>query len=146
MRRFSLFDIWFQPKRFESERLYERLGAVVIKRYVPTGGDLVMRRLRPHDPKRRWVTSNLQSLPQYERRRRLSESIDLIGFIGFTVLAASKFALSFARSARSDRCSSFESDLRPMAGCPSEVQPAASVPGYTLMFVTSPATMSTVRR
>ncbi len=32
-----------RPKCFESERLYERLGALLIKRYVPTGGDLVMR-------------------------------------------------------------------------------------------------------
>jgi len=67
------------------------LGALLIKRYVPTGGDLVMRRLRRH-PERRWVTSSLQSLWQYERRTRLNELIHLIGFIGFTVLAASKFA------------------------------------------------------
>jgi hypothetical protein len=52
--RFRTFDIWFRPKTFESERLYERLGARVIKRYVPTGGDLVMRRLRRHHPERRW--------------------------------------------------------------------------------------------
>ncbi len=92
MPRFSLLDVWFRPKCFESERLYERLGAPLIKRYVPTGGDLVMRRLRRHHPGRRWVTSSLQSLLQYERRTRLNELIHLIGFIGFTVLAASKFA------------------------------------------------------
>jgi hypothetical protein len=46
MAPLSRWDIWFRPKRFESERLYERLGALVIKRYVPTGGDLVMQRLR----------------------------------------------------------------------------------------------------
>ncbi len=89
---YSRFDVWFAPKRFESERPYERLGAPVIKRYVPTGGDLVMRRLRRGHPERRWVTSSLQSLWQYERRTRLNELIHLIGFIGFTVLAASKFA------------------------------------------------------
>src|SRR5258708_39209558 len=92
MPRFSRFDVWFRPKCFESERLYERLGALLIKRYVPTGGDLVMRRLRRRHPERRWVTSSLQSLWQYERRTRLNELIHLIGFIGFTVLAASKFA------------------------------------------------------
>jgi hypothetical protein len=37
------------------------------------------------------VTSSLQSLWQYERRTRLNESIHLIGFVGFTVLAATKF-------------------------------------------------------
>jgi hypothetical protein len=92
MPRFSTFDVWFRPKCFESERLYERLGASLIKRYVPTGGDLVMRRLRRRHPERRWVTSSLQSLWQYERRTRLNELIHLIGFIGFTALAASKFA------------------------------------------------------
>jgi hypothetical protein len=47
MSRFNLFDVWFRPKRFEFERFYERLGVLVIKRYGPTGGDLVMRLLRP---------------------------------------------------------------------------------------------------
>jgi hypothetical protein len=86
------FDVWFRPKSFESEHLYERLGALLLKRYVPTGGDLVMRRLRRHRPGRRWVTSDVQSLRRYERRTRLNESIHLIGFIGFTVLTAKKFA------------------------------------------------------
>jgi hypothetical protein len=36
MVRFNLFDFWFRPKPFESERFYKRLGALVIKRYVPT--------------------------------------------------------------------------------------------------------------
>ncbi len=52
MRISSAFDIWFRPKGFESERLYERLGALLIKRYVPTGGDLVMQRLRRPSPRK----------------------------------------------------------------------------------------------
>jgi hypothetical protein len=90
--RFSTLDCWFRPKRFESERLYERLGALVVKHYVPTGGDLVMRRLRRHNPASKWVTSSLQSLSQYERRTRLNELIHLIGFIGGMALIADKFA------------------------------------------------------
>jgi hypothetical protein len=88
----SAFDVWFRPKAFESERLYERLGALLLKRYVPTGGDLVMQRLRRNHPRRRWVTSNLESLRRYERRTRLNESIHLIGFTAFAVLATKKFA------------------------------------------------------
>jgi hypothetical protein len=85
------FDLWFRPKRYESEHGYERLGALLIKRYVPTGGDLVMRRLRREHPGWRWVTSSFESLRRYERRTRLNESIHLIGFVGFTALAIAKF-------------------------------------------------------
>lgn len=60
--QFNAINFWFRPRSFESERLYERLGALVLKRYVPTGGDLVMRRIRRHHPDGRWVTSSLQSL------------------------------------------------------------------------------------
>jgi len=94
------FDIWFRPKGYESEHAYERLGALLIKRYVPTGGDLVMRRLRRDHPGRRWVISSFESLRLYERRTRLNESIHLIGFVGFTALAIAKS--SPARSARLD--------------------------------------------
>jgi hypothetical protein len=90
--RFSMLDFWFRPKGFESERLYQRLGALVIKRYVPTGGDLVMRRVRRHHPKRRLVASSLRSLHQLERATRLSEFIHVIGFVGFSLFAAAKFA------------------------------------------------------
>jgi hypothetical protein len=90
--QFSALAFWFRPRRFESERVYECLGALVLKRYVPTGGDLVMQRLRRHHPDRRWVTSSLQSLCQYERRTRLNELVHLIGFVGGTVLVTSEFA------------------------------------------------------
>ena len=90
--RINCFDVWSQPKRFESERFYERLGALIIKRYMPTGGDLVIHRLRRNHPERRRVTSNLESLFRYERRTRLNESIHLVGFADFTALAATKFA------------------------------------------------------
>jgi hypothetical protein len=90
--RFSIFDAWFRPKAFESEWLYERLGALIIKRYVPTGGDLVMGLLRRSHPERRWVTTNLESLRKYERRTRLNESVHLIGFVGFAALAVHRFA------------------------------------------------------
>ena len=86
----GISDVFFRPKHFESERLYERLGAKLLKRYVPTGGDLVMRHLRRRSPAIRWVTSSVHSLRSYERRTRLNESIHLIGFIGFLILAISK--------------------------------------------------------
>jgi hypothetical protein len=39
-----LLDVWFSPKRFESAALYEQLGVLFIKRYVPTGGDFFTQR------------------------------------------------------------------------------------------------------
>lgn len=48
--------------------------------------------LQRGEESRRWVTSSLQSLCRYERRTRLNESIHLVGFIGFTVLASHRFA------------------------------------------------------
>ena len=92
MARGNLFDAWFRPKRFESDRMYEGLGARVLKRYIPTGGDLIMRRLRRDHPERRWVTSSFQSLRSYEKRTRLNESFHVVGFTAFAVLAASRFA------------------------------------------------------
>lgn len=88
-----MFDFWFRPKRFESDRLYAQLGALIIKRYVPTGGDLVMRILRRRHPGSRWVKSSLHSLRLFERRTRVNESVHLIGFVGGTVWATYKFAM-----------------------------------------------------
>jgi hypothetical protein len=75
--RFSTVDCWFWPKCFESERLYQRLGALILKRFVPTGGDLVMRRLRRHNPGAQ-ACNHVAST----RRVRLNELIHVIGFTG----------------------------------------------------------------
>ncbi|HEX4166216.1 MAG TPA: hypothetical protein VHZ55_12150 [Bryobacteraceae bacterium] len=64
----------------------------MIKRYFPTGGDLVMQRVRRHYPNCRLVTSSLRSLQELERGTRFSEIIHLISFGGFFLLAMSKFA------------------------------------------------------
>ena|SRR3989344_6845578 len=39
----ELTDAWFDPKSFESERVYEALGVRTFKKYVPTSGDYVYR-------------------------------------------------------------------------------------------------------
>lgn len=85
------FDFWFRPKRFESECLYERLGALFLKRYVPTGGDLVMRHVRRRRPHAKLVAANLQSVCEYGRRTRLNESIHLVGFVVFAVVVVRRF-------------------------------------------------------
>jgi len=75
-----MLDIWFAPKHFESTALYERLGVLFVKRYVPTGGDFVRRRygVRIVD-----IRGNLDSLIQFERCTRKLETVHVIAFLSF---------------------------------------------------------------
>jgi hypothetical protein len=92
-----VLDFWFRPKTFESERLYRRMGVSVLKRYVPTGGDLVMERLRRRYPRAQLVTASLPSLRTHERRTRISEAVHVVGVAVFGTLAIVKFATSSMR-------------------------------------------------
>src|SRR6266536_6486120 len=77
----DFLDAWFRPKRFETEHLYERLGALLLKRYMPTGGDLVMQLVRRHHPDFRLFDRAIpDSLRRFERWTRVAEAIHLIGF------------------------------------------------------------------
>jgi hypothetical protein len=75
-----MLDIWFAPKHFETTALYERLGVLFVKRYVPTGGDFVRNRygIRIVD-----IRSNLDSLIQFERCTRKLEAVHVLAFLGF---------------------------------------------------------------
>jgi hypothetical protein len=75
-----VLDLWFAPKCFESMALYERLGVVLIKRYVPTGGDVVRRRygVRIAD-----IRGSLASLMRFERLTRRLEAIHELVFLVF---------------------------------------------------------------
>jgi Glycosyl-4,4'-diaponeurosporenoate acyltransferase len=90
-QRHSVLDVWFKPKRFENERLYRRLGARVLKRYMPTGGDFVMRRLRRRNPDRRLVRPVLHALRQFERWTRVAEAVHLTGFVAFAALTVRQY-------------------------------------------------------
>jgi Glycosyl-4,4'-diaponeurosporenoate acyltransferase len=86
-------DFWFRPKQFESERLYIGLGALILKRYVPTGGDLVMEWLRRHNPERGLIGRNTESLRRFERWTRIAEAVHLVGFVSFSWLAVRRFSV-----------------------------------------------------
>jgi hypothetical protein len=75
-----MLDIWFAPKRIESTALYERLGVLFIKRYVPTGGGFFRQRygVRIVD-----IRGNLNSLIRFERCTRKLEAIHVTAFLGF---------------------------------------------------------------
>ena len=78
------WDFWFAPKRFESPQLYERLGVLWIKRYVPTGGDYFRKKygVRVID-----IKSNIKSLLKFEEQIRLYEVIHLGAFIAFLLFS-----------------------------------------------------------
>src|SRR5947207_12668224 len=78
------WDFWLAPKRFESPQLYERLGVLWIKRYVPTGGDYFRKKygVRVID-----IKSNIESLLKFEERTRLYEVIHLGAFIAFLLFS-----------------------------------------------------------
>lgn len=71
---------WFAPNRFESTTRYERLGVLFVKRYVPTGGDFVIRHygVRIAD-----IRGSLDSLIRYERLTRRLEAVHEVAFVGF---------------------------------------------------------------
>ena len=78
------WDFWFAPKRFESPQVYERLGVLWIKRYVPTGGDYFRKKygVRIID-----IKSNIESLLKFEERTRLYEVIHLGAFVAFLLFS-----------------------------------------------------------
>jgi hypothetical protein len=78
------WDVWFAPKRFESPQLYERLGVLWIKRYVPTGGDYVRKKygVRVID-----IKSTIESLLTFEERTRVYEAIHVVVFLAFLLFS-----------------------------------------------------------
>jgi hypothetical protein len=78
------WDFWFAPKGFESPQLYERLGVLWIKRYVPTGGDHFRKKygVRVID-----IKSNIESLLKFEERTRLYEVIHVGAFLAFLLFS-----------------------------------------------------------
>jgi hypothetical protein len=83
-------DLWFSPKRFESESLYEKLGVLFLKRYVPTGGDFFIRR---YGVRIVHIRGNLKSLTHFERYTRALEAIHEIAFLGFLAFSLRRAVL-----------------------------------------------------
>ncbi len=77
-------DSWFAPKQFESLQLYERLGVLWLKRYVPTGGDYFRKKYwcarRRHYVD---IKGTIESLLKFEERTRLYEAIHIGVFLAF---------------------------------------------------------------
>jgi hypothetical protein len=84
MLQHRAWDVWFAPKRFESLELYERLGVLWIKRYVPTGGDFFSKKygVRVID-----IKNTIDSLLKFEQRTRVYETIHLGAFLAFLLFS-----------------------------------------------------------
>ncbi len=80
----KLLEFWFAPKAFESEDLYERLGVLLLKRYVPTGGDFFIQKygVRIVD-----VEGNVDSLIHFEQLTRIQEALHLFFFLFFSIIS-----------------------------------------------------------
>jgi hypothetical protein len=78
------WDVWFAPKRFESPRLYEQLGVLWIKRFVPTGGDYVRKKYGVRVIE---IKSTIESLLIFEHRTRVYEAIHLGAFLAFLLFS-----------------------------------------------------------
>jgi hypothetical protein len=78
------WDVWFAPKPFESPPLYERLGVLWIKRYVPTGGDYFRKHygVRVID-----IKGTIESLLRFEELTRVYEAIHVVVFLAFLVFS-----------------------------------------------------------
>src|SRR5258707_15218907 len=85
-----LLDVWFSPKRFESEALYERLGVLFLKRYLPTGGDFFIRR---YGIRIAQIRGSLESLIRFERYTRRLEGIHEIAFLCFLAFSVRRAVL-----------------------------------------------------
>jgi hypothetical protein len=78
------WDVWFAPKRFESPHLYERLGVLWIKRYVPTGGDYFRKKYGVRVIE---IKSTIESLLKFEERTRVYEAIHMGVFLAFLLFS-----------------------------------------------------------
>ncbi len=80
----KLLEAWFAPKRFESPALYQRMGILLLKRYVPTGGDFFIQRfgVRIVD-----IRGNLESMIHFERLTRIYEAIHTFVFLAFLIFS-----------------------------------------------------------
>ncbi len=80
----SLLELWFAPKPFESKNLYERLGVLFLKRYVPTGGDYFIQKygVRIVD-----IRGDLDALIHFEQLTRIHEVLHIFFFLFFLIFS-----------------------------------------------------------
>lgn len=82
------FDLWFDPKSFESEELYEKIGIKTYKKYLPTG-EITARIMWKYTKKNAFIAGSSEgSLRSYEKFTRIYETIHITMLsIGITIIA-----------------------------------------------------------
>lgn len=88
----KILNAWFDPKSYESEEMYEKVGIKTFKKYIPTTGDLVnkyfWKKIDPGD----FVNKGESSLKNFETFTRVCETIHL----SFFALMAGEAAVELA--------------------------------------------------
>src|SRR5712692_5389827 len=87
----TVLDAWFDPKSFESQEAYERLGMKQVKKWLPTTGDKVYKAvwMRLGFPK---FIHGKNDLKGVETFTRVYEAIHIAGFGYLAEQAAENFA------------------------------------------------------
>jgi hypothetical protein len=82
----AILNLYFSPKSFEKNRkLYRLLGVHIFKKFLPTGGDYVVRYAKI----RMIPDSSAEALEAYERCTRVYETIHVIFFFLYIFLPSS---------------------------------------------------------
>jgi len=84
--------LWFDPKSFESEKTYERLGIKAFKKYLPTGDD-ALKLLWKSSKENPFIRGSSETdLRQYEKFTRIYEGMHT----AFLPMAAANIGMSLA--------------------------------------------------
>ena len=86
-------DLWFDPKSFENEEIYEKLGIRTFKKYIPTG-QVTSKLVWKLTHKNAFIEgSSEQDLRNFERFTRIYETIHL----SFLPIAAASIDISLSK-------------------------------------------------
>lgn len=85
-------DLWFDPKSFESEEIYERVGIKLFKKYLPTG-DLASKVIWELNCQSNFIAgSSEEDLKNHEKFTRIYEGAHLILFLVMTAAIGEKLS------------------------------------------------------
>lgn len=89
----TITDAWFDPKSFESQKVYEDSGVKLVKKYMPISGNLAARLVWKKLGSEPWAKQgDIRSLKRMELFTRIFETTHLVSFGLGMALASEQFA------------------------------------------------------